>query len=141
VCDKHLRPKEIGIWIKGGRKYDAMPTVAIDTYSTAWADWWAYLQPEWRGETYPLEVKPPVDSESDWSQLRKGGPNGIFILLLSFLWWGQTVKSPEDNRTWLEFYVDLDWVMGQLTLDFDEDGLEEEPAAKRFLFSFLFASK
>jgi hypothetical protein len=31
--------------------------------------------------------------------------------------------------------------MGQLTLDFDEDGLEEEPAAKRFLFSFLFASK
>ena len=73
--------------------------------------------------------------------MRKGGPNGIFILLLSLLWWGQAVESPDDNVAWLEFYIDLDWVMGQLILDFDKDGCEEEPAAKRFLLPFLLAFK
>lgn len=103
-------------------------------------DWWAHLQPEWRG-VYPLASQPPEDS--DWSELRKGGPNGFFILLLSFVWWGKAIESMEEHKIWLEFSGDLDWVIGQLLHDIGnaEGESEEEPVAKMFFFSISLAVK
>ena len=115
-----------------------MPKVVIETFSTPWMDWWAHLQLKWRGKTYPLAIRPPEDS--DWSELQKGGQNGVFLLLLSFVWWGQAVESAEENSDWLEFYVDLDWVLGQLADSDDSEECEEKPTAKRFLLLFLLQS-
>lgn len=109
-----------------------MPDVVVSSYATSWMKWWVYLQPKWRGEELLCEV--PEDP--DWSELRKGGPNGFFIILISFAWWGQAINLEDDLEagSWFEAYEDIRWVLGQLSELEDED----LPVAKKCVISFIY---
>lgn len=60
-----------------------MPTITdVAAYGTVWKAWWVELQPAWRGKTWPLPRK-----SGDWTDLRRGGKNGLFIAILALAWW------------------------------------------------------
>jgi len=122
--------------MKGGRKYDAMPEVSIGTFAPTWTEWWVRLQPEWRGETFPLSTEAP--EVSDWSELRKGGPNGIFVVLLSLGWWGMAMESDEELTSWGDVFMGFRWVLEQLLGDTNADtDIEGAPVRKKYVFDLF----
>lgn len=65
--------------------------------------WYHTIQPDARRQAWVLQTHqftPPSsllpDDPSVWSELRKGGPSGFFILLLALSWSARLVVDPMD---------------------------------------------
>lgn len=52
-----------------------------------------------------------VPDGEDWKAVRKGGPNGVYLVLLVLHWWHAADLSPLEYRSALE---DVSWVMKRL---------------------------
>lgn len=117
LIDKTARPEEINTWLKNGRKFSAMPDVTntVDAFGETWTNWWVHLQPKWRGKAPPFSTDAPEGA--DWSSLQKGGPNGFFLVLLAYCWWGSACIDGKGNEIqpafskWFESFVDMEWVL------------------------------
>lgn len=83
-----------------------------------------------------------IDAE-DWDGIRKGGANGIFMVVIALFWWRMLVeeeeKKPEpavDTKMWLWVVEDLLWVFGLWERDSmaamaaEESAEEEEEVAE-----------
>jgi hypothetical protein len=148
-----MRPDEIRVWLKSGRKLHAMPdiTQTVDDFGTAWLKWWNHLQPEWRGEWPNFSYEAPEDGQ--WQELQKGGPNGFFIILLSYCWWGAHALTAQGeainpaHKIWTEAFNDLEWVLNEIIEDLgdaqkrardeDDEGEIAEPSSKRLVSTLL----
>lgn len=109
-----------------------MPDISqnVDEFASGWWDWYISLQPEWRIKqtdakgTALIKQKPEDADCSEWGDIKKGGPNGIFSLLLTLGWWGVgasgQAKLHADN--WTKAYDDLRWVLDALL----EEGIRSE---------------
>lgn len=110
------RPPEVAMWKKEHRIIHKVPSVKVGEYALLWIDWYISLNESWRTQgrgTLPLPRDVPKDAT--WKSLRKGGPNGIFILILSLYWWFCAVKHDEEARkVYLTAVEDVEWVLGQL---------------------------
>lgn len=79
------RPEDVSKWMKAGRIVTQMPdtTPYLDSFAKDWKGWWTSLLPD---DHNPDDVG---DHEvSDYSELHKAGPNGLFLHILSLVWWG-----------------------------------------------------
>ncbi|KZP16525.1 hypothetical protein FIBSPDRAFT_975600 [Athelia psychrophila] len=87
------RPHDIGKWIRAARKPTEMPDVSpyVYTFAKDWRGWWDSLQPQRDPANEPLQ------DVSEYSELRKAGPNGLFLLLLSLVWWGAAAADQGDE--------------------------------------------
>ena len=151
-----MRPDEVSAWLKNGRKYHAMPLItSIDGFEDAWLKWWAHLQPECRGK-WP-ELSREISEFGVWQELQKGGPNGFFLILLSYCWWGAYRLSSDGDpiepghTTWTDIFWDIEWALDQMIADLEHsrkrvreeaDNLNGEaentkPRSKRLVFSTL----
>lgn len=115
----------MGHWFQYGRRsWEKMPHIAqtdIERYSEDWWKWWCKLQPSFRGEDpRAMSRVAPVDVDVDWSQLLKGGPNGIFIVLITLGWWSLGVRSANgDINDCFRALADVQWVLEQLQASFN----------------------
>ncbi|TFK79958.1 hypothetical protein K466DRAFT_442385, partial [Polyporus arcularius HHB13444] len=84
------RPEEVKYWIGRGRKYDKPPRIkSFPAFVGQFQKWWARLQPSERrdpGNPWPLLKTAPEDPAS-WSDVRRGGCNGLFMVLMCLSWW------------------------------------------------------
>ncbi|KAI9069756.1 hypothetical protein FKP32DRAFT_1541007, partial [Trametes sanguinea] len=84
------RPFQVHQWLQAKRKYTSMPTIRrVAEFGAGCQLWWSNLQPEARGRTHdgqPTRPASPLPRES-WQVLRRGGPNGLFLVLLALGWW------------------------------------------------------
>ncbi|KAI0323432.1 hypothetical protein GY45DRAFT_1214498, partial [Cubamyces sp. BRFM 1775] len=83
------RPMQVRQWIQTHRQYEKIPVIGgITVYGAEWALWWRALQPDGRldaeGELQRIEE---TEGGISWSVLRRGGPNGFFLVLLALSWW------------------------------------------------------
>lgn len=86
------------------------PTFHAAEFAAAWKLWWEGLQPAWRIQgTWPLGREVPADE--DWSILRRGGNNGLFLVVMCLSWWGTTAKSKNDRATFEAAKQDVVWVL------------------------------
>ncbi|KAJ2929110.1 hypothetical protein H1R20_g7975, partial [Candolleomyces eurysporus] len=100
-----LGPGELTKWM-GARKWDADPVIAdLRDFARRWLAWWLAMQPaERKAEGQDMLV--PVTGEhcNKLVFLRKGGANGIVLLLVGLKWWAPLCM--EDCR-WYEVVEDL----------------------------------
>ena len=97
IIDKTHRPAEVASWFKHARNFEDMPDVTerVHGFADDWWAWWSHLQPEWCGNGPDFALSPPEDF-SEWTELEKGGPNGIFVLVLTLAWWAVAVVDQDD---------------------------------------------
>jgi hypothetical protein len=148
LIDKTKRLEELNTWLKNGRKMNLVPDISdnVATFGDAWMQWWSSLQPEWRGDGPNFSHDIPK-SGGGWQELRKGGQNGFYLILLSFCWWPKGVVTSAGKpiqphySMWLDMFRDVKWALQQMVseLETSQKHVREEndkaedpkPASKR----------
>lgn len=138
---------EVSWWLKCGRKVDKLPTMqgGYAAYAARWKKWWIGLQPKVRitSEWPPSRV---VSDDTTWDVLRRVGPTGFFIVMMTLSWWGKAVTgvegSVEDDSGFQVAVDEVNWVLEKMLQGgivmvtkrpAESDGIEslDEPALKR----------
>ena len=127
LIDNTKRPEEVNAWIKSGRKMNLLPNISSDnvaTFGDAWMQWWSSLQPGWRGEGPNFSRDIPKGG-GGWQELRKGGQNGFYLILLSYCWWAKGVVTPAGKAIqphysmWMDMFRDIEWVLKQMVRELE----------------------
>jgi hypothetical protein len=134
VLSKVDRPSEIDRWINGGRK--ATPKIIdLAGFIGNWRKWWVHLQPESREKRKLRRIVQPGEA---WEELRKGGVNGVFNVVVSLSWWSAVSQTATQQKAFHEMVEDVSWVLDEMirTVDHaskkrasDDSGLDD--AAKK----------
>lgn len=93
------------------RDYARCPDISAleaKKYIEQWRIWWKGLQPEWRRGAGILPPAIYDCANSDWGKLRQGGKNGVFLVLMSLVWWG---LSPGKKRDWDATVIEVKLVL------------------------------
>jgi hypothetical protein len=95
------RPEEVAWWIKRRRQLDITPKVKLSEFGAEWRAWWTFIQPAWRecdaSSCWPLTRIAP--SGADWTPLKHGGANGLFLVPMALSWWGVEIPSQCDQHS------------------------------------------
>ncbi|KAI9059315.1 hypothetical protein FKP32DRAFT_1534588, partial [Trametes sanguinea] len=84
------RPLQIHQWIQAKRKYAATPPIRrVAEFGASCELWWSNLQPEQRATSSDGKLTRPSSRLplEAWDEIRRGGPNGLFLVLLALGWW------------------------------------------------------
>ncbi|TDL14379.1 hypothetical protein BD410DRAFT_696893, partial [Rickenella mellea] len=84
------RPEVVHAWLKGGRRLDVIPSISnVPVFANHWRQWWTVLQPPERVPSTPERwpLLRPAHAGLDWQRTLRGGRNGLFILILTLVWW------------------------------------------------------
>lgn len=101
------RPEEVAEWLRFGRKLGKNPAITDEeAYAQRWCVWWASLQPDWRCDATGKCVRA---GEGPWGILDHPGKNGMFIALLSLMWWKEVATSTTEKCH--EAIRDVSWVI------------------------------
>lgn len=99
------------MWFKNGRKYILTPKITnLAKYKASWQNWWHGLQPKWRLREDGIFLQEVPDVGEDWGGLRRGGPNGFFIIVLAFAWWVEAADGKADDAGLDDALDDITWV-------------------------------
>ena len=87
------RPEAISEWMKRHRSQTWWPQ-PMKNFGKRFKVWWVSLQPKWR------VTKEGVVSgfDGDFSPLKKSGPNGFLMVLVSLFYWHLDIKLQEDEK-------------------------------------------
>lgn len=126
------RPELVHQWLKNGRKYTSAPKILdVEAFAISWWLWWTALQPGWcKLEAGTLSKDIPLKGES-WSELSKGGGNGLFMVHLTLGWW---MSAEEGNcaDVFKKALGDFMWVLGDIIDQMKSlDSETEEPLKKK----------
>ena len=136
------RPSEISHWTKNARSPSAVPKIKdVGNWASSWRAWWILLQPESRKGEKLLRV---VESGEPWAEIKKGGINGFYTIVVSLGWWLQALEKKGERTEFAKMLNDVLWVCDCISGDDkgvakharDESGKNgEEHVSKRFVFS------
>ncbi|RPD69465.1 hypothetical protein L226DRAFT_444049, partial [Lentinus tigrinus ALCF2SS1-7] len=110
-----LRPDEYSQWMKEGRDYEKLPELNNHVaFALQWRTWWASLQPASRrvdgSHTALLRVVPSEMSE--WDVLWRGGPSGLFLVVMGLVWWLYAAYEEDSSLTDIHDAIDdVFWVV------------------------------
>ena len=116
------RPEEVAVWKKYHRQMNRIPSLDVPQFQKHWIDWYIFLQEPARFEREDDKIAAKslllprfIRSEAKWDGLRRGGPNGVFILILTLYWWSLAVEGEDDMTVIYERAVDdVNWVLDQI---------------------------
>ncbi|KAI0057688.1 hypothetical protein BV25DRAFT_1785420, partial [Artomyces pyxidatus] len=82
------QPPEMSHWIRRKRNYAKPPPIEdLSAFAEGFRAWWSGIQPEWRRGEWPM--KRDMRPSETWEATRKGGANGIIIVLIMLAWWAE----------------------------------------------------
>ena len=98
-----------------------------------------------------------IPTDDAWTELQKGGPNGFFLILLSYCWWGAYAIDASYHEiqpaysTWMDMLPDIEWVLVKMVdglesslkrlRDDEDEQMDDSNPRKRFVsYIFLFFS-
>lgn len=95
------RPGAVPWWIKNARPLNKIPhNINLTTFSGEVTKWWASIQPSWRTPNGADEhLSHDVPETEDWDCLLKGGPNGLFLVVMCLYWWRHIATEEKDSLT------------------------------------------
>lgn len=101
--------------MKRGRPDGDIAIDSIDKFEERWWSWWRELQPEGRRDGSKLR-RDGFTSVLNWDSIAKHGDNGLFIILLTLVWWGAASREARiDLKGWEEAVDDAAWVIDRIS--------------------------
>ncbi|KAG1722361.1 hypothetical protein EDB19DRAFT_1584712, partial [Suillus lakei] len=101
------RPKDFKIWFCGGRK-DFLPQ-NFNEFVSGMVAWWTAIQPDnHECDSQGVHMREPQDA--NWSQLRKAGRNGMYLMVVGLMWWRNMISNNKTMGEWLAMVEDVSWV-------------------------------
>ena len=111
-----------------------MPDVTnfVDKFGDSWQLWYTGLQPKCHhheNNGTPIQDTPDNTQLSNWSKIRKGSQNGIFLLFLTLRWWAVSASDQGDEalKKWANAFDDFRWVLELLLNEESEEEMERMP--------------
>ncbi|KAK0499316.1 hypothetical protein EDD18DRAFT_1349495 [Armillaria luteobubalina] len=108
------RPPQVSLWIQNGRLHDPTPLGDRDIFAQSWWRWWRQMQPDSHGVGEgegPVSVESRCDS-GEWDKMDKPGQNGLYSVVASLAWWGESVSH--NIGAWKEWCAAVDDVLWAL---------------------------
>ena len=98
--------------MKYGRNFSRGDNVNAEKFGAEVTEWWITIQPTTR-KAWPPAYKPlPVDFSFDY--FNRGGPNGVFLMILCLLWWANALSAGADHTGFKLVIRDVRWVLEQV---------------------------
>lgn len=86
----------------------------MDSLSQQFREFWISLQPDWRKQNTDQPLQRQSIQSADWATLRKGGPNGFFLVLKALSFWATMAWTREERDEFDEMVGDVNWVLGEM---------------------------
>ena len=90
------------------RGYDVDP----EKFGANVIKWWLTIQPTTR-KAWPPSYEPLPDGFS-FQYFNRGGPNGVFLVILCLLWWANSLSATVDHTSFGLIVHDVRWVLNQV---------------------------
>ena len=102
-----------------------MTAPELEAFKSCFQAWWGNLQPDWRkSEQWPLNQE---TIDGDWGAIDRGGPNGIFMVLMGLAFWLDAKhRKKKSDKLLNEYLVDVHWVLQNITLDRAQSGRKKQ---------------
>ena len=98
-------PPEVAQWIARARRVQYTPIVNVNKYELQWWAWWTKCQPTWRSGDLRNATDFVVPVNADWSQIKRGGLNGILSVLIALAFWRDCIS--QDCFVWNQAVEDV----------------------------------
>lgn len=125
--DQHIttanRPPEVSAWFKCGRVMSSIPSIDISTFPASFRKYWCSIQPPWRRvahHEWPLDRMVPDDSE--WTNIRRSGKTGFFVIVLMLIWWRSSVVGEHEKKEFVDCLKDVIFVLECILVQEEEEG-------------------
>jgi len=96
--------------MKWARDYSRGDNVDAGKFGTAVLEWWLTIQPTSRKAWPPVYDDPPLS----FDYFNRGGPNGVFLMILCLGWWANALDETMDFTSFDLVVSDVCWVLEQI---------------------------
>jgi hypothetical protein len=98
--------------MKNGRDFSRGNNVNAAKFGAAVIKWWLTIQPTTRKAWPPTYEQLPENFSFDF--FNRGGPNGVFLMMLCLLWWANALVPNMDHTDFGLVVHDVHWVLEQI---------------------------
>ena len=98
--------------MKYARDFSRGENVDVEKFGAAVMGWWLTIQPTTRKAWPPTYEPLPEDFSFDY--FNRGGPNGVFLMILCLSWWANALTPKTDHTNFKLVVHDVHWVLEQI---------------------------
>ena len=98
--------------MKFGRDFTRGDCVDAAEFGTQVVKWWCTIQPTTRKSWPPTYG--PTRGDFSFDYFNRGGPNGVFLMILCLLWWANALSPGMDYTDFQLVVHDVHWVLEQI---------------------------
>lgn len=98
--------------MKHARDFTCGDEVDAKKFGAQVTKWWITIQPTTRKEWPPTYKPLPKDFSFDY--FNRGGPNGVFLMILCISWWANALTPDMDHTAFKLVVHDVRWVLEQV---------------------------
>ena len=98
--------------MKYGRDFSRGNSVDAAAFGANVIEWWLTIQPTTRKAWPPTYG--PLANDFSFDFFSRGGPNGVFLVVLCLSWWANALTPNVDHTSFKLVVHDVRWVLEQL---------------------------
>ena len=100
--------------MKNAREFKRGDNVDAEKFGVKVVGWWVTIQPTAR-KAWPPSYEPLPDNFS-FDYFKRGGPNGVFLMILCLSWWANVLTVGSDHTSFKQVVHDVRWVLEQVEI-------------------------
>jgi hypothetical protein len=98
--------------MKHARDFSRGNNVDAEKFGTKVTEWWITIQPTIH-KVWPPTYK-PLPQGFSFDYFNRGGPNGVFLMILCLSWWANALSTHTDHHSFKLVVHDVRWVLEQI---------------------------
>ena len=98
--------------MKNARDFSHGDDVDAEKFGAKVVEWWLTIQPTTR-KVWPPSYE-PLPEDFSFNYFNRGGPNGVFLMILCLSWWANALSPDTDHKSFKLVVHDVRWVLEQV---------------------------
>ena len=83
--------------MKNARDFSHGDNIDAEKFGTKVVEWWLMIQPTTH-KVWPLSYE-PLPGNFSFDYFNRGGPNGVFLMILCLSWWANALTPDMDHTS------------------------------------------